>query len=430
VNGAFDAGLLKALLPGSQIAGRIALDARLTGDLGKPLFSGRVLFDGVDFAPTEGGAAFESITGAVTLTPGRVSASALSLSYGGGTVDLGTVLTLEGARLSSIRANVHLTRVRSEPLDGFRATVSGDLVFLGDDTLRSARGELTLDRGVYDADVNLGLGTILGRLRSPGTLPPAPTRLDSIALDVRILAPPSSIEVRNNLARLKAGGELVARGTWGHPLLFGSLEAEEGGQLTLKDLRYELLSARILFSNPQRIEPYFELEARTNVKDYQIGLGLSGTPSRLVPHFTSDPPLSDAQIVSLLATGELPGTTTIGVPVGTSPVSTDESISSAARELIASLATEAVTSRTKQFFRLDRLQIDPVFVGSSFDAPRLTIGKSIGRDLTVTYSYKASSNQEQVIIVEYQLSSRAFLQAVRDETGVYSVDLKFRQRLR
>jgi len=261
-------------------------------------------------------------------------------------------------------------------------------------------------------------------------LPPPPTRFDSVALDVRILAPLSSIEVRNDIARLRASGELVARGTWGHPLLFGTLEAEEGGQLTLKNLRYEVLSARVLFSNPQKVEPYFELEARTNVKDYQVGLGLSGTPTRLVPRFTSDPPLSDAQIVSLLATGELPGTTTLGVPVGTSPVSTDESISSAARELIASLATEAVTSRTKQFFRLDRLQIDPVFVGSSFDAPRLTIGKSIGRDLSVTYSYKASTNQEQIIIVEYQLSSRAFLQGVRDETGVYSVDLKFRQRLR
>ncbi|HKC24215.1 MAG TPA: translocation/assembly module TamB domain-containing protein [Thermoanaerobaculia bacterium] len=430
VGGGFDAALLKMLLPEAQISGRVALDAKLSGTLERPVFLGRVVLDGVDFAASEGGAAFESISGTLTLSPGRVSAGALSLVYAGGTVDLGGVLTLDGASLTGIRINAHLTRVRSQPMEGLRATVSGDLVLLGDSTLRTVRGELVLDRAVYDADANIGLGTILGRLRAPAALPPPPTRFDSVALDVRILAPLSSIEVRNDIARLRASGELVARGTWGHPLLFGTLEAEEGGQLTLKNLRYEVLSARVLFSNPQKVEPYFELEARTNVKDYQVGLGLSGTPTRLVPRFTSDPPLSDAQIVSLLATGELPGTTTLGVPVGTSPVSTDESISSAARELIASLATEAVTSRTKQFFRLDRLQIDPVFVGSSFDAPRLTIGKSIGRDLSVTYSYKASTNQEQIIIVEYQLSSRAFLQGVRDETGVYSVDLKFRQRLR
>jgi translocation and assembly module TamB len=311
-----------------------------------------------------------------------------------------------------------------------RPSAPAAIVAVSDTSLRSARGELALVRGVYDEDLNLGLGSILGRLRAPAALPPAPTRFDSIALDVRIVCPPGSLEIRNNVARLKGGGELVARGTWGHPLLFGQIEAQEGGQLTLKDLRYEVPSARVLFSNPQRIDPFFELEARTNVKEYQVSLGLSGTASRLLPRFSSDPPLSDAQVVSLLTTGELPGTSPSGVPVGTSPVSTDQSIGTAARELIASLATEAVTSRTKQFFGLDRLQIDPVFVGSSFDAPRVTIGKSIGRNLTVTYSYKASTNQEYLILVEYQLSSNAFLQFVRDEQGIYSVDLRLRQRLR
>ena len=77
-----------------------------------------------------------------------------------------------------------------------------------------------------------------------------------------------------------------------------------------------------------------------------------------------------------------------------------------------------------------RLIEPPVFVGSSFDSPRLTIGKAISKDLTVTYSYRASSNQEQVIVVEYQLTRNSFLQFLRDETGVYSVDLKIRQRAR
>jgi hypothetical protein len=35
-----------------------------------------------------------------------------------------------------------------------------------------------------------------------------------------------------------------------------------------------------------------------------------------------------------------------------------------------------------------------------------------------------------VIQVEYQVSRDAFLQFVRDENGVYSVDLRIRQRLR
>ena len=116
-------------------------------------------------------------------------------------------------------------------------------------------------------------------------------------------------------------------------------------------------------------------------------------------------------------------------PVGPS-VSSDDAIARAARELIASLATDAATKRTKDLLKLDRLQIDPVFVGSAFDAPRLTIGKQLSRDLSVIYSYTASSNQQQLIVVEYQVTPATFLQFVRDELGVYAVDVKLRQRLR
>jgi hypothetical protein len=120
-----------------------------------------------------------------------------------------------------------------------------------------------------------------------------------------------------------------------------------------------------------------------------------------------------------------------GGPIGPAPTSSDESVSKAARELLASLASDAVTSRTKEFFRLDRFQIDPAFsTGSTFDAPRITVGKSLGKDFNATVSFILSSNQQQVITLDYQLSPTAFLQARLDEFGVYSLELRFRQRLR
>ena len=90
-----------------------------------------------------------------------------------------------------------------------------------------------------------------------------------------------------------------------------------------------------------------------------------------------------------------------------------------------------MTSRTKEFFRLDRFQIDPAFsTGSTFDAPRITVGKSLGKDFNATVSFVLSSNQQQIITLDYQLSPTAFLQARLDENGVYSLELRFRQRLR
>jgi translocation and assembly module TamB len=343
--------------------------------------------------------------------------------------------TLEGLRLASLRAAARLAALRVEPIAGLQATLSGDLRLEGDSTLRSARGEVVVNRALYSANLDLSLSTLLGGRRST-TSSSVAGPLDAVALDVRILFPPSSFEVRNNLARLRLSGDLLLRGNVGRPVLYGQLEAEGGGRLRLRDQNYDLTSGKIVFSNPSRIEPFFDVDAQTSIRtsggDYRVTAVVTGTPERLAAHFTSDPQLTEAQIVSLLATGTLPASAIPGAPGGTA-ASSDTSVAEAARDLLAGLATEALTSRTKEFFRLDRLQIDPSFQGSSFTGPRVTIGKTFGKNFTATIAYQfgsANNAQQQIISLEYEISPKAFLQAVQDEYGVYSIELKFRNQLR
>jgi hypothetical protein len=429
-SGSVDVSLLGPAVAPLQLAGRVTLDVRLGGTASSPLVTGRAALDGVDVVSPGGGPAFESATGSLLFSEGKVTISDVSLRYGGGTVDVGGTVLHDGWKPSGMRVTALLSRVKASPFDGFRATFSGNLLLVGDSSPRAVRGELVFDRGLYDRDFSIDLAALLQRKRV-ATVGANPTFFDPVTLDVRLVAPPESLEVRTNVVRLKGSGELSARGTWGHPLLFGEIRAEEGGRLTLQGQRYDLLSGRILFSNPIRIEPFFEMEARGTINKYQVTFGLTGTAARLVPRFSSDPQLSEAQIVSLMATGDVPSTSVAGGPIGPAPVSSDESVSKAAKELLASLASDAVTSRTKEFFRLDRFQIDPAFsTGTTFDAPRITVGKSLGKDFNATVSFVLSSNQQQIITLDYQLSPVAFLQARLDEFGVYSLELRFRQRLR
>ncbi|MEO8053988.1 MAG: translocation/assembly module TamB domain-containing protein [Acidobacteriota bacterium] len=428
-NGSVDASLLEPAFAPLKLAGRVTLDARLGGTASAPVVTGRAALDGVDVVSPDGGLTMESATGSLLFSEGKVTISDLSVRYGGGTVDVGGSLLLDGWKPVGMRVTALVSRVKASPFDGFRATLSGNVLLLGDSQPRAVRGELTIDRALFDRDFSIDLAALLQRKRV-ATVGVNPTFFDPVTLDVRLVAPPESIEVRTNVARLKASGELFARGTWGHPLLFGEIRAEEGGRLTLQGQRYDLVSGRILFSNPIRIEPFFEMEARGTVNKYQVTFGLTGTAARLATRFSSDPQLSEAQIITLMATGDVPSTSVAG-GIGATPASSDESVSRAARELLASLASNAVTSRTKEFFRLDRFQIDPAFsTGSTFDAPRITVGKSLGRDFNATVSFVLSSNQQQIITLDYQLSPTAFLQARLDEFGVYSLELRFRQRLR
>ena len=429
-----DASLLAPLVANASLAGRLLVDAKVSGTAEKPEVNGRLVLDAVDYRPAEGNP-LEGITGTLQLSPERIRTDDLTLRTSGGTVDVGGVLVLDGLRLAGLRANLHLTGIRFQPMAGFRAQFSGDLRLDGDTAVKSARGEIVLDRAVYDANLDLDLTLLLSGRRS-GAVSAAAGPFDAVALDVRLVAPPGAIEVKNNVARLRLSGDLLLRGNVGRPVLFGQLDVEEGGRLKLRDLNYDLVSGKIIFSNPARIEPFFDVDAQTTVRttqgDYRVRAVVTGTPSRLAPRFTSEPMLTEAQIVSLLATGALPPSVTGGVAPGGS-LSSDESVANAARDLLAGLATSALTSRTKEFFRLDRLQIDPNYVGSTLTGPRVTVGKTFGRDFTATVAYQfgsANSQQQQVITLEYQIAPNTFLQAMQDEYGIYSIDLKFRQRLR
>ncbi len=426
--GTLEAALLTPFLDFTSLEGRMAVSLTASGTTEKPVLEGRVDLDDLELVTSPGETPVEGITGTLQLTPGRITTDAVSLRWNGN-IDVAGAVTLDGLAMSGLRLNVHLGNVRSEPFAGLRTVVSGDLVLLGDDEIRSARGELTMTRGIYDEDLDLSLQALLGGRRGATGAVSEPSAFDDMALEVRLAVAPGAFGVRNNVARMRGSGDLTVRGTFGRPLLLGAIEASEGGRLELRGLRYDVTKAKLVFANPAANDPYFELEARTQVKEYAITLGVSGTASRIVPRFTSYPQLPEAQVVSILATGEIPSTSA-GSLGSVSPVSTDQDIAAAARELIAGLATDAAASRTKEFLRLDRLQIDPVFIGSTFDAPRLTVAKRLSNDLTLTYSYKASTDQEQVILVEYQVSPSAFVQLLRDENGVYSAEVKIRQRLR
>ena len=231
--------------------------------------------------------------------------------------------------------------------------------------------------------------------------------------------------MRNNLARLTASVDLLARGTLADPVLLGQISIDEGGKITLQDVKYEIVSGTISFGNPTRTEPIIDVTATAEVKGYAINaqaVGTLGGRSRVQFNLSSDPPLTNEQIANLLLTGAAPESA--GARGG------ESTTASSVVGSLAGLAFRPVTSRVQQLFRLDRFQVDPVLQsapGSSGGAV-ITIGKNLSKDLSVTYSYSAETNAQSVVLVEYQIDANKVLQASKDENNVYSIGVKFRKR--
>jgi translocation and assembly module TamB len=245
----------------------------------------------------------------------------------------------------------------------------------------------------------------------------APTAGEGIRLDLRVEAD-RTLEANNPFMNMNGSATIHVTGTTARPGLVGSIELEEGGEVAFQGVRYTVERATVTFSDPMEIEPVVEFQARAWVQNFQIGVRLAGTPDRLVPTVTSDPPLPESEVYSLLGMGlrgDAVGQGSVGVGLASSLIT---------RELGSEL-----TRRAQLVLPVDQLRVDP-FAETSTGNPtaRVTVVKQLNPRWTVIVQSNLSSNREEVIVSRWYFGEGLFVEAMRDIDGSYAVDLKLRRR--
>jgi len=97
------------------------------------------------------------------------------------------------------------------------------------------------------------------------------------------------------------------------------------------------------------------------------------------------------------------------------------------------LLSEAISSglggRIERLFGISHFRVDPFLSGTATEAnaaARITVEQQVTHDLTITYSSNAStSNQYQLIQVEYTVKRDLSVLFLRDVNGTYGFDVKF-----
>ncbi len=418
VSGNVDASLLSIFSPDLAMTGRLLADVRAAGTLDAPVLSGSVRVENGKYRMTGLGQVLDDIDGSVTFRGARGDVEARGRT-GGGDVYAAGNFGMKGLALGDFRFSMQARRVAVRYPQDMRLVVDADLVASSLSGSNVVRGEVVLQRGTYSKDIELTISDLLSRGRPAGAVLGREPWKEKTALEVRIVSA-ASLEVRNNVARLTAAVDLLARGTLAAPTLVGQIVLDEGGRITFRDVRYEIESGTIAFANTEGFEPIIDIRVRAEVKGYDVGVSLVGTWPRIQTSLSSDPPLPDEMIVGLLLTGTAPG--------ARATADTGGSIVSAAGGIVAGAATGLVTRPTQRFFKLDRFEIDPVFTGSGPVDVRSTVGKQITPNLLVTYSQSFDSSREPIFQLEWWISDTIVLQGRRDENGIYLVDVRRRQR--
>ncbi len=433
-----DAGLviLEEFFPEIRSSGRASLRAEIGGTLQQPLVTGEAVLDGGRLRHLSFPHSFENLNGTIVFEPSVVRLDELTAEVGTGTMRFGGRVDLQGYEVAGMNVTAAGTGMRLRFPEGIRSLVDAELTLGGG-----------LDAPVLAGTVNVRDAILLELFGATPDLlnfgadeavaAPAPIEpAFPLQLDVRISAP-SSLRISGNAARVVSSAELTLGGTYSRPLLFGNAEIESG-EVFFEGNRYRVTRGAIAFADPNAIEPAFDIEAETDVRTpgqtYRVTLGLAGTMDRLDFELSSDPPLPEFEIMSLLLGNIRDPQAAELRTLRAQDASRQELFQAGAARLLTTPLSSGVGQVVRDSFGIDTFQITPSLVDPStqqsaqlLPTARLLIGKRISDRAHVTLSRTLTgANQSIIVVLEYDQNDRLSWVLSQNEDRTYALDFRVR----
>ena len=440
-------GILQGFFRDVRGSGHAELSASVDGPLRQPVFSGSATIAGGRVRHLSLPNALDAINGVVHFDSQGVRLDDLGATMGGGQIQFGGRIGFDGYTPGELNVTVRGENVRLRYPEGVRSQIDGDLALRGPFTSPTLGGTVTVRNAVWSEriDPTAGLFDFGG---GDGSVVPAvdvPAEAVPLRFDIRVLVP-STLHIDNNLVEnLVASADLQLRGTYERPVVLGRAEVDRG-VVRFEGRRYSISRGTIDFTNPARIEPFFDVEAETMVRvpgqTYRVIVSAAGTADRLQPQLSSDPPLPAADVVSLLFSDVRRGQSASGA-VGDVELRALQNpnerqtdiLTTRATQLLATPISAEVGRVVEQTFGVDTFQLSPSLVDPYSQSTtlrvnpsaRVTIGKRISDRVFLTYSRSISTaTNDQIILLEYNESDLLSWILSRNEDETYAIEFRVR----
>ncbi|OLE51375.1 MAG: hypothetical protein AUG51_23015 [Acidobacteria bacterium 13_1_20CM_3_53_8] len=432
IDGNLNLRVLNGISPDVFSAGSAVVAVRVMGSYEEPRFSGTASVEGASVAALIGNErlTIDNIKGNVRFNQKLAQIESLTGNLGGGRIVAAGGVLLEDFSNIRFRFTVRGDDVIVPFPEDFRSTADADLVISGTTRQQLISGTVNLRRAEYTKQIELA--DLLNRRHEVIVSQTESPLVETTQLDLSVEGR-DALVVRNNLADMVGSVSLRITGSVKDPTISGRITATRG-TLNFRNDRYELTRAFIDLPPRRDADPILNIEAESEIKGYRVIVSLTGPLSQPQATVRSDPSLPQADVVALITTGNL---------------STDETSTSALAQTglgtAASLLTDTLINApaqkaTDRLFGLNRFEIDPLISGRGGASPtaRLTVGRQINRDLTITYSTNIAADPNQILALEYRVSNRLSFIAqyeqgsstrnLRSSNNSFSFEIRFRKR--
>ncbi len=355
-----------------------------------------------------------SVSAYLYIDEDRITVQRAAGKLSGGDVIISGTAYLQRFSIKRFFLESRLSGITASVSKDFWVNFDGNLYYRGTLESQTLLGDIAIKRAKYSERIEWKSWLLKARPKERPKIEAA--KVDKTNLNVRVSG--ANLLIDNNVARALMKMDLLLRGTIGQPIILGKVETKEG-IVYFRNNEFKVLKASVDFSNPNQINPYFDIVAETRVRNYNIRLNMDGYIEQFNLALSSDPALEETDIFSLLTVGQM-GKHLKGLEGG---IGAGEATS-----FITGKLQDVLEERLKTITGFDRVQIDPyVSKSTGTVTPRVTIAKRLlGDKLYVTYSTAVGTGEEQVLKLEYTLGKNTSLVGLRDERGGIGGDIKFR----
>jgi translocation and assembly module TamB len=247
---------------------------------------------------------FEKIQTDIQFSASKVLINNFTGNIAGGSFKGDGGISIEGPKNLPMNITAHVDSANLNVPEGVRTLGDADLSFSGNWFPFLLSGTYRVKSGMISKE--FGEEATNGVLQQSSYLPKVilQSAFEPILLDIQVQLD-NGINIKNSLVEGVLTGQLQIKGPPAQPILYGKIIIAPHSKLFSRDKIFDVSAGTLTFKDPNEINPELYMLAHTRVTDYDISLVAQGTAKSSLLRFTSIPPLSEPDIISLLALGVL-----------------------------------------------------------------------------------------------------------------------------
>lgn len=376
----------------------------------------------------------------VSFSQSKILISDISGQLAGGSLDGEGSLTIKGVRNLPTSIQLHLENASLNVPDKIHTNGNADLTFSGSWFPFTLSGVYNVTGGLVEKEFTEGGDGITG-VKQSAYLPKVlrESQFEAVLLDLQInLERP--LAVKNSMFDGSVSGSLQVKGPPANPILQGRITADRKSRLMFKDKFFDVQNAIIDFTDPNEINPNLFVTATSRINEYDITLIAQGAAKNLTIKTSSVPPLSDKDIISLIAFGVT--STNLSQTAGQQKAAAEAS----GLEIGSAVLAKPISKRLESTLGLNLAVTSQYDSTRNISIPKVTLSRKLSDRLKVSGSRQVGDVEGYDVKLEYLLNTNVTavgsyenkslyestnLQSTPQETeSVFGLDLEFKREFK